>query len=63
MPKCKKDPKEEIIVCEPVQVEGGILNFVTTPDGEPVFDEYGFVTWEAATSNAEEDKKDELKQA
>lgn len=53
--------QEEIIVCEPVQWEGGILKKFTTPDGEPVFDEYGFVTWEEATSNAVEDKKDEIK--
>lgn len=55
--------QEEIIVCESVLCEESTLNLVTTPDGEPVFGEYGLDTWAAASSKAGTDKKDELEHA
>lgn len=55
--------QEEVIVCAPAQWEEGALNLLTTLDGEPVFDEYGMVTWVAATNRTGVDKKEEWEQA
>lgn len=55
--------QDEIIACEPVQYARSTLNLVPTPDGAPVFDEHGFVTWVAVSNKAEENKKDESEHA
>lgn len=60
MPQLQSNIQEDIIGCKPAHWEDGIHNLVTAPDGEPIYDENGYVTW-VAPSYAEETKKDDPK--
>lgn len=47
--------QEDALVCGPSQRDLGVLHLVTHPDGEPVLDADGLVTWLASTSQEKED--------